>query len=88
MMFDIFSTESLIHVFVKYAPFFLSGVTIYMTILAGNMNRYAWVVGLVGQSIWLTWILLSKNYGFLPMNLCLWVVYSRNHFKWNLPKVK
>lgn len=66
----------------NYMPWAMSAVTIYMTVLAGNKNRYAWAVGLFNQALWLTWILLTKNYGFLPMNLALWIVYARNHMKW------
>ena len=65
-----------------YMPWLMSAITIYMTLLAGNKNRHAWAVGLFNQALWLAWILASKNYGFLPMNLALWVVYTRNHLKW------
>jgi|JI7StandDraft_1071085.scaffolds.fasta_scaffold812069_1 succinate dehydrogenase hydrophobic anchor subunit len=60
----------------------LSVITIYMTVLAGNKNRHAWAIGLFNQALWLAWILLTKNYGFLPMNFALWIVYWRNHIKW------
>ena len=65
-----------------YMPWLMSAITIYMTLLAGNKHRNAWAVGLFNQALWLAWILASKNYGFLPMNLALWVVYTRNHLKW------
>ena len=67
---------------VAYLPWFLSAVTIYMTVLAGNKNRHAWAVGLFNQAAWLVWIILSETWGLLPMNLALWVVYGRNHIKW------
>jgi len=60
----------------------MSAITIYMTVLAGNKSRYAWLVGLFNQALWLVWILATENYGFLPMNLALWIVYGRNHIKW------
>lgn len=65
-----------------YMPWLMSAITIYMTVLAGNKSRYAWLVGLLNQALWLVWILTTGNYGFLPMNLALWIVYARNHIKW------
>ena len=67
---------------VKYLPWLLSIITIYMTILAGNKSRYAWAVGLFAQALWLVWILAAEAWGLVPMNLALWVVYARNHWKW------
>lgn len=71
------------HAIVAYLPWLLSLITIWMTVLAGNKHRSAWSIGLVNQALWLLWIALSHNWGFLPMNLALWVVYCRNHLKWN-----
>lgn len=65
-----------------YMPWLMSAITIYMTVLAGNKNRHAWLIGLFNQALWLVWILATENYGFLPMNLALWIVYARNHIKW------
>lgn len=66
-----------------YLPWLLSVITIWMTVLAGNKHRSAWVVGLVNQALWLVWIIASDAYGLLPMNAALWVVYTRNHIKWS-----
>lgn len=67
---------------ISYMPWIMSVITIYMTVLAGNKSRYAWAVGLLNQALWLTWIVSTANWGFLPMNIALWIVYARNHFKW------
>jgi len=67
---------------VTYLPWLLSAITIYMTILAGNKSRYAWLIGLCNQALWLVWIFAAGAYGLLPMNAALWIVYSRNHLKW------
>jgi hypothetical protein len=71
---------------VIYLPVLLSAITIYMTVLAGNKSKHAWAVGLVNQLLWLIWILCSGNYGLLPMNIALWIVYARNHVKWSNEK--
>lgn len=65
-----------------YLPWLLSAITIWMTLLAGNKHRMAWAVGLVNQALWLVWIVASATWGMLPMNVALWLVYARNHFKW------
>lgn len=67
----------------NYVPWGLSAVTLWMTLLAGNKHRNAWLVGMFNQMAWLGWIMVSKNWGFLPMNAGLWLVYFRNHVKWN-----
>jgi hypothetical protein len=66
-----------------YLPWLLSAVTIYMTVLAGNKSRYAWLFGLGNQALWLVWICTVGAWGLLPMNAALWIVYARNHLKWN-----
>ena len=66
-----------------YLPFLLSIVTIWMTLLAGNFHRSAWLVGLVNQALWLVWIVMSETWGLIPLNLALWVVYAHNHYKWH-----
>lgn len=65
-----------------WMPWLMSAITIYMTILAGNKSRWAWLIGLGNQALWLTWILMSESWGLIPMNLALWIVYARNHIKW------
>lgn len=66
-----------------YLPYLLSLITIYSMLLAGNKKKGAWLVGLVNQLLWLIWIFTTKNWGLLPMNIALWVVYGRNYLKWN-----
>jgi len=65
-----------------YLPFLLSALTIWMTLLAGNKHRSAWLVGLVNQALWLVWIVATEAWGLVPLNAALWIVYARNHFKW------
>lgn len=64
-------------------PYVLSAITIYMFVLAGNKSKNAWLVGLSNQGLWLVWIILTQAWGLLPMNIALWYVYARNHFKWS-----
>lgn len=71
-------------IIILYLPWILSANTIYSMLLAGNKKRNAWAFALGGQLLWLVWILASKSWGLLPMNIALWVVYGRNYLKWNL----
>ena len=68
---------------VNYLPWALSAITVYMTVLAGNKARHAWLFGLGNQALWLIWIIATGTWGLIPMNLALWIVYFRNHLKWN-----
>lgn len=63
-------------------PFLLSCITIWMTLLAGNKHSSAWLIGLLNQALWLFWIIYTGTFGLLPMNIALWIVYTRNHIKW------
>jgi hypothetical protein len=63
-------------------PWVMSAITIWMTLLAGNKHPQAWLVGLGNQFLWLIWIIATANWGFLPLNVALWIVYGRNHWKW------
>lgn len=68
--------------FNTYLPWLMSVITIWMTLLAGNKHPKAWLVGIFNQALWLGWIVSSETWGLIPMNIALWVVYVRNHFKW------
>ena len=56
--------------------------SLLMSVLTGNLWRYAWLFGLGIQCLWLIWIYAAQAYGFLPLCLALFVIYTRNHMKW------
>lgn len=66
-----------------YLPYVLSAITITQIVMAGNKHKNAWALGLINQAFWLLWIIWTQNWGFMPMNAAIWVVYIRNHIKWN-----
>jgi hypothetical protein len=66
-----------------YLPWLLSVITIWITLMAGNKHPKAWFVGIISQGLWLIWILASESWGLLPMNIALWIVYTRNHLRWS-----
>ena len=69
----------------KHLPWLLSAVTIYSMWLAGGMSPLAWMVGLLNQALWLIWIIPGKHWGFIPMNIALWIVFARNLYLWTQP---
>jgi hypothetical protein len=76
------STMSLIDLIVVVLPWILSVTTLWITFITGNKHPRTWFLGLINQALWLVWILLSKNWGLIPLNVGLWIIYYRNHRKW------
>lgn len=70
----------------QYLPWILSGITIWMTLLAGNQHPKAWLVGLFNQCLWMVWMVAAEEWGFLPLNVTLWIVYLKNHLQWSKSK--
>jgi hypothetical protein len=66
----------------KHLPWLLSAITIVTMWQAGSRWRWTWALSLANQALWLTWIIATANWGFLPMNVCMWVVSLRNHLRW------
>ncbi len=63
-------------------PWIMSAITLYMTFLQGRKRWGAWVVGLINQLLWLTFIITTQTWGLMPLNIGLWILYWRNLFKW------
>lgn len=63
-------------------PWIMSGLTLWMTFLQGNVHPKAWLIGLVNQLLWTVWIVTMEAWGLIPLNIGLWVLYTKNHFKW------
>lgn len=64
-------------------PLLLSLFTLIGMWLAGNKDRRAWIVGLGNQFLWITFALMFKAWGLLPLSLALIVVYTRNLIRWS-----
>ena len=72
----------MIELYAKHGPWLLSTITILLTVLQGNKHKNAWLLTLINQALWLAWIVLSGTWGFILLNLSMWVVCFRNHLKW------
>jgi hypothetical protein len=64
-------------------PWLMSAITIAVMWLAGNQWRYTWHLSFVNQALWITWIIGTQSWGFIPMNVCMWIVSARNLRKWS-----
>lgn len=71
-------TWAIVHVL----PWVLSVLTIYTAFMAGNHRASGWFVGAVNEALWFIYILVTEQWGLLPMNLALFGLYNRNYFKW------
>lgn len=75
--------DQLIYFITVILPYILSCITIWMTMLAGNKHKSAWLVGIANQVLWLLWIVTTATWGFLLLNIVLWILYIKNHIQWN-----
>ena len=63
-------------------PWILSCITIASLFRAGDGKQDAWTIALMGNFMWLIYILAASAWGLLLMNAALWYVYGRNYKKW------
>jgi hypothetical protein len=63
-------------------PWIISVVTGLATYLQGNKHKHGWLLAIGSQFLWAIWIIVSANYGFLPLHILLWFLYIRNHYRW------
>jgi hypothetical protein len=68
---------------ISFLPWVMSVYTMFLVWQTGNKWRYVWLLNLSNEAIWLLWIILSKTWGLLPINLFMWFVSIRNHIKWS-----
>jgi hypothetical protein len=63
-------------------PWTLSALTLWSMFLAGEMKNKAWTVGLLNQALWAYYIVITKQWPLIPMNLGMWYMCFRNHLLW------
>lgn len=61
----------------------LSGIQIACYVMAGNMNRWGWIVGLTGAIPWCVVMIAWQAWGLLPLVVFLQAIYVRNFVKWS-----
>jgi threonine/homoserine efflux transporter RhtA len=60
----------------------LSAVGVAGFILAGRKIWWAWYVNIGNQALWLTYSLLTEQYGFLVATVVYTVVFAKNAATW------
>ena len=66
----------------QYLPYFISVLTLYTVKITGDKNKNAWILTMLNQMLWLLWIFVSGNSGFIILNLGIIYLSVVNHFKW------
>jgi len=68
---------------VLIVPWLTSAVAISMMWMTGNKDRRGWALSLFSQVLWLVFIITSKTWGLLPLNIAMWYLSIRNFIKWS-----
>lgn len=63
-------------------PWIMSLWSLTGSYLDGKKYKYSPLIKFFGQGLWLIWIPLTGNWGFLPLAILLTVIYYRNHLLW------
>lgn len=50
--------------------------------LAGSKRSVGWLIGIMTQFLWITYAVVSHQYGFILASLCYGGVYLRNYLAW------
>lgn len=60
----------------------LAAVGILGIYLAGRKNLWGWAVGFGAQALWITYGIISAQYGFILSGVAYGIVYGRNWVRW------
>lgn len=52
-------------------------------ILAGKKKKSGWALGIATQILWLTYAIVTHQYGFILGSLAYAFVYARNYWLWH-----
>lgn len=62
--------------------YLLSAIGIFGLWIAGSKKTWGWLVGVGVQLLWITYALVSEQYGFIISALAYGFVYGRNWLAW------
>lgn len=60
----------------------LTVVGVFGLYLAGKKSPWGWAVGIVAQILWLTYAIVTKQWGFLFSSFAYGFVYVKNFRAW------
>jgi hypothetical protein len=61
----------------------LSIISMVMLWLMGNKNKYAPLIGILSQVLWIYYAISIKQYGLLIGTIGYLIIHIRNAVKWN-----
>lgn len=61
----------------------LTGCGVTAMILTGMHHKIGWLIGILGQSLWMVYALWTRQYGFLAGAFAFGSVYAYNWLKWH-----
>lgn len=67
--------------------YLLTAVGIIGLILAGKKNKLGWAVGIFAQILWITYAIVTTQWGFIVSALVYGAVYARNWMLWRKDEV-
>ncbi|WP_219844473.1 MULTISPECIES: hypothetical protein [unclassified Arthrobacter] len=60
----------------------LAAIGILGLVLAGKKRSIGWAIGLSAQVLWITYALVTAQYGFILSALAYGFVYAKNFIAW------
>lgn len=60
----------------------LAAVSVLGLWTTGSKRRYGWLISLGSEGLWLTYALVTRQYGFVAMSVVFAAVHVRNWLKW------
>lgn len=66
----------------KYLTWIISAATIVQIYFAGNNVWWAWLITIGNQVLWLIFIVGTKSWGLIPLNIVMVFLGVRNCLKW------
>jgi hypothetical protein len=68
--------------FTDWFPWILSAVSCVMLWLMGNKSRWGPAFGIFNQVLWVAYVLVTRQWGFLPGVIAYTVIHIRNLWRW------
>lgn len=60
----------------------LTAVSVFGLWLTGRNPRAGWVFAVLVQQLWLTWALITDQWGFAVQSVAFSAMYARNLWRW------
>lgn len=65
-----------------WASWVLAAFGIATMFFAGQRKWWAWAIGILTETLWIGYSIVTEQYGFIVAALAYMIVYFRNTMKW------